>query len=280
MQDEWVVCRVFHKNNNNNNILRRVDSFLDHILDSPNSLPPLMDLPRIRSSSTAADRPAAAAAASTTSYTHDDEDELFKPSISASASSSQSVLLQEDQKNFTIPPINYYATPTPTPTPTPAAFMINNSTYQPSSSCQNPLLIIPNSIFCPQNSQDPNLYETQDRNLGSILNYLGGSEFKPPAVDQEIFRQYCKMEQFSSNNNSNMVMSQSQETASRISNNDVNYLQNSSMMIKKRSSTSDNIIIGNNMISSSSSSFDHEDLEAGLAVAPNDISDLDSLWDY
>lgn len=57
-QDEWVVCRVFHKNNNNNNVnggIRRdvsimqrtpttADSFLDHILNSPSELPPLMDL--------------------------------------------------------------------------------------------------------------------------------------------------------------------------------------------------------------------------------------------
>lgn len=56
------MCRVFHKNNNNNNVnvnvnggIRRdvsimqrtataTDSFLDHILNSPSELPPLMDL--------------------------------------------------------------------------------------------------------------------------------------------------------------------------------------------------------------------------------------------
>ena len=49
MQDEWVVCRVFHKNvgirRSPLRDLTRADSFLDHLLDSPSSLPPLMDIP-------------------------------------------------------------------------------------------------------------------------------------------------------------------------------------------------------------------------------------------
>lgn len=273
-KDEWVVCRVFHKNSAGGIrrdliIPRAPDSFLDHILNSPSELPPLMDLP----TSCSNDRQAAASASS--AHLSDDDDGGGgggdDGGIGMGLLNNSSKLQIQEESNFHLL--------------MPNSFNVNvNAAFK--NSYQDPLM--PNSnIYYSQNQNQNQLPTTSNQhssllingNLGSIMmNYLGSSpseaEFSKikPAVlhddHQDRPRQQCKVEQFSSNNS--MVVSPSQETG--LSNNDINAEISSSSLMK---------IGSNNVVSRS---FEEEDLHEGLITTTtavgHGISDLDSLWDY
>lgn len=98
LQDEWVVCRVFHKNNtafkrNSMTDLIRMNSFVDNLFDESPSLPPLMD-------------------------PHNNYSNTDAPSSSFSNINSE-----EEFKNFFINPNN---------------FAFNPTNYQPNPSNQTP----------------------------------------------------------------------------------------------------------------------------------------------
>lgn len=121
-KDEWVVCRIVHKNieikrtPNSDQGMMRMNSFVDGLLDSPPWLPPLMDTP---SSQYDPNRPGS-------SFTHSDNNnttnnhnenssaQKFKGLVEHENyptyfSHDQSQMLQRDQdcKNFNVSPYNY-----------------------------------------------------------------------------------------------------------------------------------------------------------------------------
>ncbi|KAK4431818.1 NAC domain-containing protein 46 [Sesamum alatum] len=97
-KEEWVVCRVFHKNTAIRRSpgveLARIDSFVDHLLDSP-TLPPLTDYSNDQippTSSFAAD--------------HQDETKANTIITSSRLIPNDQILQYDHQKHFLVPP-NY-----------------------------------------------------------------------------------------------------------------------------------------------------------------------------
>ncbi|KAA8519062.1 hypothetical protein F0562_016164 [Nyssa sinensis] len=184
-KEEWVVCRVFHKNTG----IKRspfigMESFGDELLNCPNSLPPLMDPPNYSNN----DRPG--------SRFTDGEDEFkFKgtDTASSSARSSDGNYVsyfsmtstndqQEDHRNFLMPPNpNNYTLNTATPSnPTPAY----------------PQIRLPNHYFPFPSFPGGSGFNGTDHQ--AILRALAANHGTSSDLERER-RQYCKVEQLSSN---------------------------------------------------------------------------------
>ncbi|KAL3533355.1 hypothetical protein ACH5RR_006876 [Cinchona calisaya] len=192
-KDEWVVCRVFHKNigvrRSPLRDLTRVDSFLDHLLDDSPTLPPLMDLPNL------SDRPAGSSFSpdedefkgATTFFGKSSDHGNFSSYFSANFNNYSKLQVQQDQNNFLMPTYNY-------------AF---KTSYEASSSHADP-----NSTFGPPISIPATSYPfsgfkaTPDHQANSSVH---------SAANQGIsdHDRRCKVEQFSSNNS---LVSPSQDT--------------------------------------------------------------------
>ncbi|MCL7049516.1 hypothetical protein MKW94_020560 [Papaver nudicaule] len=213
-KDEWVVCRVFHKNSSTTGIVKRISPYPemlrmnsfgfvdDYLIDSPSSLPPLMDnsSPNYNSSS----RP------SSSTYTNEDE---FKTAISGQlpymSSTSRTMDHQQQQYNYNM--VNHQV------------MMMNQF---PSSNAT------PNtSMFYPQTPQNMSYLQKEQRsvtaNMNAIPSFPGSSNFIP---EQTILRALadqtnqkfdqikrmndyeCKVEQQFTSNNQSMVSHCSQDT--------------------------------------------------------------------
>lgn len=183
-QDEWVVCRVFHKNMGINNKkitpnvphgLLRINSLgVDDMLDCSNSLPPLTDdLPYNPNN---------------TNYGNDDD---FKETTTISTSSEGAHRL------------NYYSPQNPN---------IHHQQNPMNRLYSQMIPIIPNSPY--------NNYFPGNSNLG-FLQQGRGSDLVPNNINQighcfgstssNEMRQ-CKVEQFSNNMSNQSMVSVSQET--------------------------------------------------------------------
>ncbi|KAG8367522.1 hypothetical protein BUALT_Bualt16G0080600 [Buddleja alternifolia] len=181
-KEEWVVSKIFHKNSGIRRSpgieLARIDSFVDHLLDSSPTLPPLTDYSNeIRA----------------TSSTFATDEQQFKPNnITPSrifAMNNHYLQMQNDQKPFFVPPQNY-------------TFNTNN----PFSS----QIALPNSISPHQGSSSLGYNHHQD-GLSSMIAGPGyPMNFPFTGSDQANLRLMApKMEHFSTNNS---MMSQSQDT--------------------------------------------------------------------
>ncbi|KAK9290038.1 hypothetical protein L1049_008201 [Liquidambar formosana] len=242
-KDEWVVCRVFHKNTGIKKSpipgLPRMKSFGDDLfMDSPNSLPPLVDPPNYFDNS----RPAGS------SFTTDGEDKL-KGTTTTPTASSQRLMSdgnylhyfssnmmndhpvlqrQQDHKTF-LPPPNHYTT---------------NANYQastPTNSNFYPQIPLPNPQFPFQASLSP---------ININPGYLH-QESSTSGLERQ-----CKAEQISSNQS---MVSLSQETGLST---DIN--------------TEISSVVSKHEIGSIRSYEDH--LEGGPPVGP--MADLECLWDF
>ncbi|XP_027106631.1 NAC domain-containing protein 92 [Coffea arabica] len=246
-KDEWVVCRVFHKNvgirRSPLRDLTRADSFLDHLLDSPSSLPPLMDIPN------SSNRPGIS------SFSHE-EDQEFKGATTSSGKSSDhgtlpsyfstnlnnsTLQMQQDLNTFLMPSYNY-------------AF---KTSYEAGSSNHDP-----SSFFCPPISVPAaNFHGYQNESYSSFSGFKATPDHQANSSTLSAPNQQgisdpgkqCKMEQFSSTNS---MVSPSQDTG--ISN---DMAPEISSVVSKINVESDKCM---------------KDLE-GISVDPN-MSDLDSLW--
>ncbi|XP_075508929.1 NAC domain-containing protein 21/22-like [Primulina tabacum] len=242
-KEEWVVCKVFHKNVGAK--LARMESFVDHLLDipSPTHLPPLADY----SCSNNNQKPNSSIGA------FDPDHHECKVNIS---NSSSRIILndhtipisQHAQRKSLLPPHNL------------------TTTYQYNSSLPNP-----NPFFYPQIPlPNPSAFPYQASSslgMGTIPSYPTNFPFKSTTgVDQENLRQLlasniCKMERFSGNDS---MVSHSQETG--LSTEVVNEI--TSVVSKGDIESKSTVPI-----------FDDQELE-GLSFSPNNISDLGSLWSY
>ncbi|KAL6997433.1 hypothetical protein U1Q18_007559 [Sarracenia purpurea var. burkii] len=242
-KDEWVVCRIFHKNTGikRNPItgLTRMNSFVDDLLDYT-CMPPLMEPPysineRRRGGSSFSD----------------EEDEIKGKATDSSPRASDYGDYQLSHWTSNDNRFSFQACLLSNPTPTSR----------------------PDSIFYPQ-IQLPNYgYELQNQQrMGMLPNIAGSSGFKLTTDDQPILRglalavkdggndideieRQCKIEQYSSNQS---MVSVSQDTGL------------STDMTADTSS-----VISKKLEMGSSSGYD--DLE-DPSVGP--ISDLDYLWNY
>ncbi|KAM7500334.1 hypothetical protein LguiA_024748 [Lonicera macranthoides] len=144
-KDEWVVCRVFHKNNtafkrNSMTDLLRMNSFVDNLFDESPSLPPLMDPPN------------------NNNYSNAD----------APSSSFSNINSEEEFKNFFINPNN---------------FAFNPTNYQPNPSNQTPNPIFYSQFPYP-NTNFPN-YQASSSSMGNYLDKERiGSIFQSNNLDQ------------------------------------------------------------------------------------------------
>ncbi|CAK9138686.1 unnamed protein product [Ilex paraguariensis] len=243
-KDEWVVCRVFHKNTavrrSPSTDLMRMNFFVDDLLHSP-SLPPLMDLPDSNN-----DRPSS-------SFTNG-EDEFKGTATSALVKSSygnylsyfsmntdnNQLQMQQDHKSLFIPPNNY----------TFNTSYQNNSNLYPQVALQYPHFPF---------QESPNLGYFNRDSIDSIPNYTGSvvrgtdqTNLRALAANHRTFdpENQCKVEQLSSNQS---IVSHSQDTGP------------STEMTAEISS----------VVSTQDKSY--EDLETP-SVGP--LSDLSSLWNY
>lgn len=241
-QDEWVVCRVFHKNAGSKRSLisgvMRVDSFGDDLLDCP-SLPPLVDLPNKNDSC----------------YSNGDQDGMIKGSSTrfsdgnhrhhyfSTSMNGPQLQKQQDQKGFLLSPNNVHTT----------------SNYQ--ASLSNPT---PNPIFYPQVSAPNPLFPFQPSpthayphwNICSSLSSFPATAVRDHGAQNSGIQRQCKVEQFSSNHS---MVSLSQDTGLST---DIN-TEISSVLSKHHD-------MGNN--------GSYEDLEVPSSVGQ--IGDLDYLLNY
>ncbi|KAI3446813.1 hypothetical protein Pfo_003478 [Paulownia fortunei] len=189
-KEEHVVCRVFHKNTGIRRSpgveLARIDSFVDHLLDSP-KLPPLTDY------NCSNEGPSSSFAI--------DEDESKGNIITSSRVflNNHKLQLQYDQKNFFVPPQNY-------------PLNTSNSFSSPHNSDPNsifyPQIALPTSVFPYQASSSLGFHH-QDV-LSSMISSYPADVFPFKGADQANLRLVApKMEHFSSNNS---VISHSQDT--------------------------------------------------------------------
>lgn len=186
-KDEWVVCRVFHKNtgmikrSNTMTELTRMNSFVEGLLDSP-SLPPLMDSPYSNNTNG--------------NIVTNNEDE-FKGTTTRNSFSyfpTNQIQIPNNCCMTNFNPTNYQ-TSTPPPPPSSNSNSSNNNNYQ-----------IPNSIFYSQNGIFPNA-----NNLGSSspLGYLHSLSSFSGLEQTAALERHLKVEQLSSNQS---MVSRSQDT--------------------------------------------------------------------
>ncbi|KAI3997765.1 hypothetical protein MKX01_007652 [Papaver californicum] len=272
-KDEWVVCRVFHKNSSTGGIVKKISPYSgmlrmnsfgfvdDYLLDSPSSLPPLMDnsSPNYNSSS----RP------STSGYATEDE---FKTTISgqlpnciSSRTIEQQQQQEEDNKNLLVPKYNYN--------------MMNHQVMMMNQfPCSNST---PNSsMFYPQIPQNMSCLQKEQRsvtanNTNAFPSFPDSSNFMPQqailrALADETNQKFdqmkrlneyeCKIEQQFTSNNQSMVSHCSQDTGLS---NDVNV---------EISSVEHDMAAENNRYA--------EDLARQQRHTSADDVNLDYLWNY
>ncbi|GLT29341.1 hypothetical protein SLA2020_042140 [Shorea laevis] len=187
-KDEWVVCRVFHKNtgikkNPVSELLRiNPDDYLDY-----SSLPPLMDPPPYTTSS---DHPSS-------SFLGGDGEDEFKV-MSSSRSTDGNYL----SSNVMIPTNQNLLQPAP------------NTGYQTGSSIYNPSIPPQNPLF-PYQSSPNSTYLHQGR---SVTGFGGHDQAILRALAAKADTRQCKMEQFSSNQPSLVTLSQDTGLSTEINN--------------------------------------------------------------
>lgn len=182
MQDEWVVCRVIHRNTTaivkpgSLLDLTRMNSFVESLLDSPSSLPPLIDSPFHEEKPNALN------------FTNIDG-----TTTSSSVQHYSGTSLAHYPKNTL-----YYHQPQMQPQNyNPTSFNPNNT---PISSTNYQM---PKSVTY---SQNPYLLH-QKRFDNSIPNYTGSDSLKQ--LTDQVPEWQCKVEQLSTNQS---MVSQSQDT--------------------------------------------------------------------
>lgn len=244
MQDEWVVCRVFHKNTgikkaSVTDALIRMNSFGDDLVDC-SSLPPLMDIPSFSNTER-----------------HGDNNVEGTPSYFSMRENRLMQLKHLDQKIFQLPASNNYNPVT---------------TYQ--ASFNHPTI---NPVLYPQISAGPNppfsfqanpnpgyLLQGKTTSIPRVTDTAYGYGIAGHGILRAIeandngksgVERLCKVEQFSSNQS---LVSLSQDTGLST---DIN-TEISSVVSKQD--------VGSNYRS-------YEVLE-GPAVGP--VADLECLWDY
>lgn len=178
MQDEWVVCRVIHRNTttivkpSSMLDLTRMNSFVESLLDSPSSLPPLIDSPFPEEKPNALNFTNIINGTSSSNVQHYIGTSLpHYPKMTAMSSDGNTFYYHNPQMQ----PQNY-----------------NPTNYQ-----------MPNSVVY---SQNPYLLH-QKRLDNSIPNYPGSDRLKQ--FTNQVPEWQCKIEQFSTNQS---MVSQSQDT--------------------------------------------------------------------
>ncbi|KAF8395961.1 hypothetical protein HHK36_017572 [Tetracentron sinense] len=254
-KDEWVVCRIFHKNTGIRKSpvvggLLRMNSFGfgdDHLWDCP-SLPPLLDPPNYCFNNTSTRPAGSSLSVGEDEFKGETTASLMRASdgnqLSYFSTSMDNHHQQQDQKSFILPN--------------------NYSNYQGKTP--------PNSIFHPQISPPDHLFSFQGSSNSGYLHQernstIPSSSFNPPPDDHVEFlralaanhetsglKQPCKVEQYSSNQS---MLSPSQDTGLST---DIN---------TEISSDVSKLNTGNNMR--------YEDIE-GLSAGP--AADLECLWYY
>lgn len=188
-KEEFVVCRVFHKNTGIRRSpgieLSRIDSFVDHLLaESPTALPPLTDYNCLN------ERPSSSFGG--VDYEH--EDVLSKANVSRVFLNNHKVQMQYDQRNLFVPPQSY-------PMNTTSPFSV-------------PQIVLPTSF--PHHHAPPSLGYQQH-----MIPSFHDDQTSAFAFDQANLRLVApKMEHISSNNS---VMSHSQDTGLSIDQNVANH---------------------------------------------------------
>ncbi|KAJ6858344.1 NAC domain-containing protein 87-like isoform X1 [Populus alba x Populus x berolinensis] len=241
LQDEWVVCRIFHKSTGIKKTsihdLLRVNSFGDDFLDY-SSLPPFMDPLNYNS------RP------STSSFSGGDNNE-FKAMATRSSDGnyfSNTSMLNNNQ-NFVQPPNTSYQAP--------------NSSFHPQIPASNPLYTFQTSTpnmpgYLHQGKSSSNSFQNFQNSIfsdneHSLLRSLARNSYREASG----LEKQCKVERFSSNQS---MVSLSQDTGLST---DVNTTAEISSVVSKQEIGSHDKVF--------------EDLE-GPSAGP--IADLDCLWDY
>lgn len=182
-KEEWVVSKVFHKmapKRNPIGELIRVDSLVNHFLDSPSSLPGLMEMNSADENSNFTNGEEEIKCPNSSIPRAANENFTFNVSSSSGFNNQRGKMAQYQPYN-NIPNMNY---------------------YQPSSSNSSP----PNPIFYPQNTYH-NIefaYQNQEIRPG---NFPGPGFIQ--SSNQGAIRRDCKLEQFSTNNS---MVSHSQDT--------------------------------------------------------------------
>lgn len=253
-RDEWVVCRVFHKNMgtiNNKKLtpipgLLRINSLgVDDMLDCSNSLPPLTDDPSYHST------------------TNDgDNDFDFKGSTTTTTTTNFTTVPSSTRSNVS--------------TFSEGITHLNNNCYtliapnnilhqqQINPIHQNQILysqIIPNSIIPNSSFYDNNSsFYRGNSNLGYFQQGIGSSS-TTTGVDYQ--NRLCKVEQFSMSNQSMVTLSQDTGLST-----DMNNTTEISSVVSKQDMGS----------SHNRSSFHDHDFEGPSSVAP--IADIEGFsWD-
>lgn len=247
MQDEWVVCKVFHKNtgmikrsNTMTTELMSMNSFVEGLLDNT-SLPPLMDSPYSNN---------------TNGIVTNNEDDFKGTTITTTSTRSSGgnsfsyfptnqIQIQQQQNNYMT---NFNPTNYQTSTPSTNNYQIPNSIfYSPNG------IPIPNANFPYQGSSTPLGYLHRQRVNNSLSSFSGLANYQQTAANQALERP-LKVEQFSSNQS---MVSRSQDTGL------------STDLTAEISSKQE--------VDRSQQSYGDIDGRPNL-VAP--LSDLDSFWNY
>jgi hypothetical protein len=192
LQDEWVVCRIFHKSTGIKKTsihdLLRVNSFGDDFLDY-SSLPPFMDPLNYNS------RP------STSSFSGGDNNEFKEMATRSSDGNyfSNTSMLNNNQ-NFAQPPNTNYQAP--------------NSSFHPQIPASNPLYTFQTSPNMPgylhQGKSSSNSFQNFQNSIFSdnehtLLRSLARNSYREASG----LEKQCKVERFSSNQS---MVSLSQDT--------------------------------------------------------------------
>ncbi|CAI9098880.1 OLC1v1035608C1 [Oldenlandia corymbosa var. corymbosa] len=242
--DEWVVCRVFHKNTGINNRrsplrdLARADSFLDHFLnDDDPSLPPLMDN----------EIPCCSTDKACSIFPRDDEEELKVAGLESSSG-----------KLF-MPAYYNYANKNSMEASSSSTTCQNSNLYYCHPPSLNPISTtnIRDDNYCSEKRHQNSCFKVTSPPPG--YNYQQANSSNVSAAIQGVLqsnRKYCKMEPFYSSNinNNNSMLSPSQDTG-------ISY----------------DLAPEISSIHQNNKSY-REDLP-GVSVDPS-MSDLDSLWEY
>ncbi|PIA48725.1 hypothetical protein AQUCO_01400944v1 [Aquilegia coerulea] len=277
-KDEWVVCRVFHKTTGvkkspliSDHHLLRMNSFgEDYFFDSPSVLPPLLDHPPPYFVNTNSRPPATSTSIDNNNNNNNHLYDLdqFHDRMATQTSSSMSMTTtddgnhfysrnmydeninhhhhhQHDNKNLISSNNNYT--------------MITNINTPSKTNNYYPQIPFPNPLFSFQGSVVHSGYlQHQEKNNNSVGPH-DQAILRPLTAnnDSQLLRQYCKVEQYSSNQS---ILSMSQDTGLST---DVNTEISSSVASKHD--------MGGNR--------SYEDFE-GPSSSEGPVVDLECLWNY
>lgn len=253
MQDEWVVSRVFHKNTEVRKasipVLLRMNSIGDDLLDF-SSLPPLMDPPtyvHTTKPSAHGENDLNCTNLPSSSSSKPPSSGYYNPSFFINNNQHQNLLMKpEDQKTLYEIPTNYnYAANQGNLMSNNSPIMGSTVSHQPQIRIQNPSSTFQQNMF----SDYYNMHQGENNDDAFLRAFATKKEIMSGLNKQ------CKMEQFSSNN-------QSVVSVDTCLSNDRN--TDTSSVVSKHD-------IGRN------GALYNEDLEGPSSVAP--LSDLECLWD-